>query len=103
MRNLSLTLTVILVVASSFFAGCGSKLPAVKPYKMEIQQGNVVNSKMLLQLRPGMTKSQVLYIMGTPLIADSFHSNRWDYFYQMRKEGKLMEQRRVILAGLSAR
>ncbi len=97
MRNLSLTLTVILVVASSFFAGCGSKLPAVKPYKMEIQQGNVVNSKMLLQLRPGMTKSQVLYIMGTPLIADSFHSNRWDYFYQMRKEGKLMEQRRVIL------
>jgi len=52
---------------------------------------------MLLQLRPGMTKSQVRFIMGTPLIQDSFHGNRWDYFYQMRESGKVKEQRRVIL------
>ncbi|HEY0562523.1 MAG TPA: outer membrane protein assembly factor BamE, partial [Methylophilus sp.] len=77
--------------------GCGSKLPAIKTYKMEIQQGNVVTSKMLLQLKPGMTKSQVRYIMGTPLIVDSFHDNRWDYFYQMRQQGKVIEKRRVIL------
>ena len=64
---------------------------------MDIQQGNVVTSKMMLQLRPGMSKSQVRFIMGTPLIQDSFHSNRWDYFYQMRKAGKIIEQRRVIL------
>jgi outer membrane protein assembly factor BamE len=64
---------------------------------MDIQQGNVVTSKMIMQLRPGMTKSQVRFIMGTPLIQDTFHSNRWDYFYQMRKEGKIIEQRRVIL------
>lgn len=64
---------------------------------MDIQQGNVVTSKMMMQLRPGMTKSQVRFIMGTPLIQDSFHSNRWDYFYQMRQEGKIVEQRRVIL------
>ena len=64
---------------------------------MDIQQGNVVTSKMLLQLKPGMTKSQVKFIMGTPLIVDSFHSNRWDYFYQMRQAGKIKEQRRVIL------
>lgn len=70
---------------------------AIKPYKMDIQQGNVVTSKMMLQLRPGMTKSQVRFIMGTPLIADSFHKDRWDYFYQMRKDGKIIEQRRVIL------
>ena len=57
----------------------------------------MVTSKMLLQLRPGMTKSQVRFIMGTPLIQDSFHSNRWDYVYQMREGGKLKEQRRVIL------
>lgn len=64
---------------------------------MDIQQGNVVTSKMMMQLRPGMTKSQVRFIMGTPLIQDSFHSNRWDYFYQMRQQGKIIEQRRVIL------
>lgn len=80
-----------------FLTACGSSVPTLKPYKMDIQQGNVVNSKMLLQLRPGMTKSQVRYIMGTPLIADSFHTNRWDYFFQLRQKGDVVEQRRVIL------
>lgn len=78
-------------------AGCGSTIPTVKPFKMDIQQGNVVTSKMLLQLRPGMTKSQVKFIMGSPLIVDSFHKDRWDYFYQLRQAGKIVEQRRVIL------
>lgn len=76
---------------------CGTALPTVKPYKLDVQQGNVVTSKMLLQLRPGMTKSQVRFIMGTPLIQDSFHGNRWDYVYQLREKGKIVEQRRVIL------
>ncbi|MEI8362440.1 MAG: outer membrane protein assembly factor BamE [Betaproteobacteria bacterium] len=78
-------------------AGCGTALPTLKPYKLDVQQGNVVTSAMLLQLRPGMTKSQVRFIMGTPLIQDSFHGNRWDYVYQMREKGKITEQRRVIL------
>lgn len=76
---------------------CGTALPTIKPFKLDVQQGNVVTSKMLLQLRPGMTKSQVRFIMGTPLIQDSFHGNRWDYAYQLRESGKLIEQRRVIL------
>ncbi len=90
-------LFVSLLACSVFLTGCGSSVPIVKPFKMDIQQGNVVTSKMLLQLKPGMTKSQVKFIMGTPLIVDSFHSNRWDYFYQMRQAGKIKEQRRVIL------
>jgi outer membrane protein assembly factor BamE (lipoprotein component of BamABCDE complex)/ketosteroid isomerase-like protein len=69
----------------------------MKPFKMEVQQGNVVTSKMLLQLRPGMTRSQVRYIMGTPLVVDSFRDNRWDYFYELRKQGEVIEKRRVIL------
>lgn len=77
--------------------GCGATLPKVKPFKMDIQQGNVVTSEMLLKLRPGMTKSQVKFIMGTPLLVDSFRTNRWDYFYQLRKQGKILNQRRVIL------
>ena len=94
MRNFFI---IPLIFISILLSACGSAVPKMKPFKMEIQQGNVVTSKMLLQLRPGMTKSQVKFIMGTPLIVDSFHSNRWDYFYQMRQSGKVTEQRRVIL------
>ena len=91
------SLFALLIVCSVLLTGCGSSVPMIKPFKMDIQQGNVVTSKMLLQLRPGMTKSQVRFIMGTPLIVDSFHNNRWDYFYQLRQAGKVVEQRRVIL------
>ena len=94
MLKLSLSLFIL---GCTLLAGCGSNGPALKPFKMDIQQGNVVTSKMLLQLKPGMTKSQVRFIMGTPLIVDSFHKDRWDYFYQMRQAGKIVEQRRVIL------
>lgn len=90
MRNIFILLALLCV-------SCGTALPTIKPYKLDVQQGNVVTSKMLLQLRPGMTKSQVRFIMGTPLIQDSFHGNRWDYVYQMREAGKIKEQRRVIL------
>lgn len=97
MHKLLKLLIALLFVTSALLTGCGAKMPVIKPFKMDIQQGNVVTSKMLLQLKPGMTKSQVKFIMGTPLIVDSFHTNRWDYFYQMRQEGKIKEQRRVIL------
>jgi len=91
------TLRYLIVLLGLLCSACGTALPSVKPYKLDVQQGNVVTSKMLLQLRPGMTKSQVRFIMGTPLIQDSFHGNRWDYVYQMREAGKVTEQRRVIL------
>lgn len=91
------TLRYTVILLAVLCASCGTVLPTVKPYKLDVQQGNVVTSKMLLQLRPGMTKSQVRFIMGTPLIQDSFHGNRWDYVYQMREKGKIIEQRRVIL------
>lgn len=87
----------IFILLALLCVSCGTALPSIKPYKLDIQQGNVVTSKMLLQLRPGMTKSQVRFIMGTPLVQDSFHGNRWDYVYQMRESGKIKEQRRVIL------
>lgn len=94
MRSL---LFLFVVLGSTLMVGCGSSVPVIKPFRLDIQQGNVVTSKMLLQLRPGMTKSQVKFIMGTPLVVDSFHTNRWDYFYQLRQAGKIVEQRRVIL------
>jgi outer membrane protein assembly factor BamE len=93
MRYSTILLALLCVACGNYSAN----VPTLKPYKMDIQQGNVVTPKMMMQLRPGMTKSQVRFIMGTPLLVDSFHANRWDYFYQMRKDGKIIEQRRVIL------
>ncbi|WP_225907002.1 outer membrane protein assembly factor BamE [Methyloradius palustris] len=86
-----------IILLALICTACSSSLPSIRPYRMEIQQGNVVTSKMMLQLRPGMNKSQVKFVMGTPLIQDSFHKDRWDYFYQLRKDGRIVEQRRVIL------
>ena len=89
-----------IILVAFFCAACSNysaNLPSIKPYKMDIQQGNAVTSKMMMQLRPGMTKSQVRFVMGTPLIADSFHADRWDYLYRMAKGGKIIEQRHVIL------
>ncbi|MGH1460679.1 MAG: outer membrane protein assembly factor BamE [Neptuniibacter sp.] len=50
-------------------------------YKFDIPQGNVVTQEMVDQLKPGMTPSQVRFVMGTPLITDTFHEGRWDYIY----------------------
>jgi outer membrane protein assembly factor BamE len=61
-----------------------SKIPA---YRMEIQQGNFVSQDMVSQLKLGMSKDQVRFVLGTPLITDSFHSNRWDYVFRRQRSG----------------
>ena len=66
-------------------------------YRIDVQQGNVVTDEMLEKLKPGMTKSQVLFVLGSPLIIDAFRDNRWDYVYLFRKKGDLVEQKRLTL------
>lgn len=66
-------------------------------YRIDIQQGNVVTQEMVAKLKPGMTRSQVKFVMGTPLVADVFHPNRWDYFYKFDKAGRPREQRTLTL------
>lgn len=87
----------VIILLALLGASCSSTLPSVKPYHLDIQQGNVVSAKMMMQLKPGMTKSQVRYVLGTPLLQDAFHQNRWDYVYQMAKGGQVIERRRIIL------
>jgi outer membrane protein assembly factor BamE len=72
-----------------------SNLPGV--YTLEIQQGNMVDQIMIDQLRPNMTKRQVLYIMGSPMLADTFHERRWDYLYSDQKDGEDRVQKRISL------
>jgi len=91
----------LLVVALLTLSGCGSwsnPLERVFPtHRIDIQQGNAVTQAMLDKLKPGMTPSQVRFIMGTPLIVDPFRVNRWDYVYRLEQGGKLRETRRVTL------
>jgi len=90
-------LTLPLVLA---FAGC-KQLPDVptiiSPYKIDIQQGNVVTQEMLSKLKVGMTRAQVRFALGSPLVVDPFRTDRWDYVYSYQKQGKEAERRRVTV------
>lgn len=65
------------------------------PYKIDIQQGNVVTKEMVAKLKPGMTRSQVRFALGTPLVTDAFHADRWDYIYRMAPSGRLKEEEKL--------
>ncbi len=84
----SFTLASLLILAGCSFPGV---------HKIDIQQGNVVTQDMVDQLRPGMTTRQVRFIMGTPLIADTFNNNRWDYLYSIQVAGGKRQQERISL------
>jgi outer membrane protein assembly factor BamE len=71
------------------------KLPFV--YQMTVQQGNIVTEEMVDRLEPGMSKSQVRFLLGTPMLTDLFHSNRWDYTYTLRRGHKPMKLTRLTL------
>ena len=64
---------------------------------MDIQQGNYVTQDMVAKLKPGMSKAQVRFALGTPLVVDPFHAERWDYIYVLQKRGKVVEHRRLIV------
>jgi outer membrane protein assembly factor BamE len=67
------------------------------PYRPDIQQGNFVSQEMLEQLKAGMTRDQVKFLLGTPLLTDAFHANRWDYpFYLARGNGELTTSRVTV-------
>ena len=92
------------LISITLLTGCasstdsGSKLISFPgAYKIDIQQGNVITQEMVDQLRPGMTRAQVQYVMGTPLLEDTFNSHRWDYVYSLQPVGKSREQKTVTL------
>ena len=64
-------------------------------YKIGIAQGNIITQEMVDQLRPGMTKRQVIFVMGTPLVRDPYHQDRWDYIYNFQPGGGVRGQERV--------
>lgn len=87
-----------ILFAALALAACqsGMVLPGCTAYKMDVQQGNVVTQEMLARLKPGMTRNQVRFALGTPLLVDPFRTDRWDYVYLLMKQGNVAEQRRIV-------
>ena len=71
------------LLAVTLLAGCG--WPRV--HKVIVQQGNVITQEMIDKLKPGMTRTQVAYIMGEPVVRNTFNDSRWDYVYSLENPG----------------
>ena len=86
-------------VLALLIAGCNyvPSVPFLGAHKIEIQQGNYVTQDMVDKLKPGMSRSQVRFALGTPLIADPFHADRWDYVYVYERKGRLVAKRRIVV------
>jgi outer membrane protein assembly factor BamE len=94
--NMHKLLTLLAFIATLLLVGCSlPEMPGV--YRPDIQQGNVVTQKMVNQLEPHMSKSQVKFILGTPLLVDVFHQDRWDYLYSMEPGNEERTQERIAL------
>lgn len=78
-------------------AACSSVNVPLSPYRIDVQQGNALEQESVEKLKLGLTRSQVRFLLGTPLLVDPFHNNRWDYVFNYRKAGKLAEERRLAL------
>lgn len=94
-RLLRLSMLLGCVVAVSACSMPRLQFPGV--YKVDVQQGNIITQEMIDQLRPGMTKRQVTFVMGTPLVRDPFDQDRWDYVYSYQPGGGVRGQERVTM------
>ena len=79
------------ILAALALAGCGLV------YTIDVQQGNYVTQDVAAKLKTGMTKAEVRQLLGTPLLVDAFHSNRWDYFFSSVKRGKAENRTRLSI------
>lgn len=87
---------LLIAVALATLTACGGiGFPGV--YRIDVEQGNLVTQEMVDQLKPGMTRRQVRFIMGTPLVEDSFNRERWDYPYVMRRGDEVLRESQVTV------
>jgi outer membrane protein assembly factor BamE len=91
---------IVLIPISLLLASCSNfsnYLPTFTPHKIEIRQGNLITQDMRARIRLGMSAVQVKAALGAPLIADTYHADRWDYLYRLEKHGKVEESQRLTL------
>lgn len=95
---------LLTTAAAGLLAGCASQLQTsqtlfglVTPYRMELVQGNVITKEQLAQVRIGLNRRQVRDLLGTPLLSDVFHDNRWDYLFTIERQGREPQRRSIVL------
>jgi len=92
-----------LAVGSLGLGGCESLqssdsfLGVITPYKVEVVQGNVITREQAALVKPGMNRAQVRDVLGSPLVADPFHADRWDYVFTIRRQGADPQSRRIVV------
>ena len=104
MTTLSWGKALALAAMSLVLSGCGirqiasdgSLLGLVTPYRIDIVQGNVVTREQLALVKPGMSRDQVREILGTPLLTDPFHAERWDFIFTIRRPGTEPQRRSIV-------
>ncbi len=85
--------TILILISTLLFLS----LTGCSAYKIDIQQGNTIEEDKLSQLKPGMSKQQVQFLMGTAMLIDPFHPQRWEYVYSFRKGGENMKRKRITI------
>ena len=91
----------LFVAGALALSGCQSLqssdsfLGVITPYRVEVVQGNVITKEQAANVKTGMTRSQVRDILGSPLLADPFHADRWDYVFTIKRQGAEPQLRRV--------
>jgi len=89
---------LISLVASTVLMVSACSAPSIPgAYKIDIPQGNIITQEMVDKLKPGMDKSQVVFALGSPMLVDVFHQERWDYVYSLQPGGQDRQQRRISL------
>ncbi|MDP2811566.1 MAG: outer membrane protein assembly factor BamE [Rhodocyclaceae bacterium] len=96
MKKTVLVALLPLVAACSSTPDVTSALTAYR-YRVDVRQGNLVTQEMAAKLKPGQTRDQVRFILGTPLVADMFHTDRWDYLYRFQPGKGEVQQRRLVV------
>lgn len=89
-------LTVALGGCSMMPASTDKVLGVVTPYKVEVVQGNVITKEQAALIKPGQSRAQVRDILGSPLLTDAFHGDRWDYVFTIRRQGAEPQLRRIV-------
>ena len=95
MQRKAILVLLCLLIGSCGFGGIRLGFPGV--YRIDIPQGNVITQEMVDKLQPGMTKRQVRFVMGTPLVIDTFNQERWDYLHSMDVKGSPRTQENLSL------
>lgn len=88
----------LVAVFCTLLAACTYKPAFINEYKIDIQQGNVLTQEMVAQLKPGQTRDQVRFVLGSPMITDIFHQQRWDYLYRYQNgQTGVVESRKLAV------